>query len=141
VSDFLQLYQEIILKHNKHPLNYGKQDGFEHSASGHNPLCGDQVTVYWSLEGSRFSDIRFESQGCAISRASASMMTDLLTGKTLEEANELFKDFSLNLNCEGDEREVDEAFGELVALSEVRKYPSRVKCVTLAWHALLEDNR
>ena len=138
MSDLLQLYQEIILRHNKTPLNYGRPDQWDHSATGKNPLCGDQVTVYWNLKDDCLSDVRFEAQGCAISRASASMMTDVLSGKTKNQANELFQLLKKNLT----EGEIGGALeghmGDLFALSGVRNYPSRIKCATLAWEALLE---
>lgn len=138
MSDLLQLYQDIILSHNKRPKNYGTLEGFTHEASGNNPLCGDQVSVYWKIGDGGYEAIHFEAQGCAISRASASMMTELLSGKSNAEAKEYFSVFLSGLQDPDLEAGMDEKLGDLVALSGVRKYPSRIKCATLAWHALLD---
>lgn len=138
MPDLTQLYRDIILQHNKSPLNYGPPESYTGKASAHNPLCGDEVTVYWNLDDQNLIDIRFQAQGCAISRASASMMTRLFEGKNLSEARELFSRFARFLNDPANEESMDERLGDLVALSGVRRYPSRIKCATLAWHALLD---
>lgn len=138
MSDLTQLYQDIILGHNKRPKNYGPLDAFSGKAEKYNPLCGDEVTVYWQLEGDRIATLNFTSRGCAISRASASIMTELMTGKSREEADAIFGKFRALLKTGDEEVEGSEELGELVALSGVRQYPSRIKCAVLAWEALLE---
>jgi nitrogen fixation NifU-like protein len=137
MSDMRDLYQEVILDHNKRPRNFGKMEEPTHLAKGHNPLCGDQVTVYLQMDADRIADIRFEGQGCAISKASASMMTSELKGKTLPEAREIFTAFHemVTSECELEEEEI-ESLGKLAVFSGVREYPARVKCASLAWHAL-----
>lgn len=136
------LYQEVILDHGKHPRNHRHPPAANRSARGYNPLCGDQVTVYLETDaGGRISDIAFEGRGCAISIASASMMTEVLRGKTEAEAQQLFDDFHHLCTEEGftteqagtDDRE---ALERLQALAGVRAFPVRVKCATLAWHAM-----
>jgi nitrogen fixation NifU-like protein len=136
LSDELrQLYQEVILDHYKKPRNFGPLQDADHSAEGYNPLCGDQVKVSVRLEDGKVVDAHFEGAGCAISTASASMMTEAVKGKTLEEAEELFQRFHglvSGKNAVGD----DDDLGKLEALAGVRDYPVRIKCATLAWHAL-----
>lgn len=134
MSDFSDLYQEVILDHNRRPRNFGKPQGANRVAEGFNPLCGDQVTVYLRLDGQRIEDIGFEGSGCAISKASASLMTASVKGKTQEEAERLFETVHRMLKGEG-EAEV-ESLGKLAALSGVCQFPVRVKCATLAWHTL-----
>ncbi len=127
------LYQEIILDHNRRPRNYGVLTGATNHAEGHNPLCGDEVTVYLNLEGDVIREITFAGQGCAISKASASLMTTRLKGKSLTEARALMRDVHELLT--GPEREslpLDE-LGDLAALAGVRKFAVRVKCAALAW--------
>ena len=138
MSDLTQLYQDIILGHNKRPKNYGVLEDFSGTAEKNNPLCGDEVTVYWKTEDNRISTLSFTAQGCAISRASASMMTELLAGKSREESEALFAAFRALLEgSDGDGLdEID--LGDLKALSGVRKYPSRIKCAFLPWQALFE---
>ncbi len=127
------LYQEVILDHNKKPRNFGAMEGAS-KASGHNPMCGDRVSVYVRMAEGRVAEARFEGNGCAISKASASMMTEVVTGRTREEVRELFADFHemVTGRTEADE----EKLGKLVVLSGVKEFPSRVKCAMLAWHAL-----
>ena len=139
MSDLLQLYQEIILSHNKSPLNYGTLEGHTGSAEANNPLCGDQVTVFWKSQGDILTEITFFAQGCAISRASASMMTHLLKGKSIPEAREFYAKLMALLRGEDSGVALDGQLGDLVALSGVRKYPARIKCATLAWHALIDN--
>jgi nitrogen fixation NifU-like protein len=133
-----ELYQDIILDHGRHPRNFRKIEHPSHFANGHNPLCGDRVTVYLSLDGDRIKDVSFEGRGCAISTASASLMTELLKGKTLAEADALFKSFRAEVTGEGDATvppALEDDMERLAPLGGVRQYPARVKCATLAWHA------
>ncbi|QXD24347.1 SUF system NifU family Fe-S cluster assembly protein [Opitutia bacterium ISCC 51] len=139
MSDLTQLYQDIILGHNKRPRNYGTLEDFSGKAEKNNPLCGDEVTVYWKAVDNQISDLRFTAQGCAISRASASIMTELLSGKSKKESVAIFDAFRALLEEEsGASTEVVE-LGDLKALSGVRQYPSRIKCAFLPWQALLEE--
>ena len=135
-----ELYQEIILDHGKNPRNLRKTENFNKDARGHNPLCGDKVHVYLKLnENKKVEDISFEGQGCAISMASASIMTDLVKGKEEIEVKEIVNDFlemikekdQLNNNILEDDEKT-----KLMCLSGVKKYPMRVKCATLSWHTL-----
>ena len=132
------LYQDIILDHGRKPRNFHKMDHPSHFAHGHNPLCGDRVTVYLELDGDKIKDVSFEGRGCAISTASASLMTEVLKGKTLAEADELFKAFHAEVTG-GDvppvEEKLQDDFERLAPLEGVKAYPARVKCATLAWHA------
>ncbi len=137
MSDLLELYQEVILDHNKRPRNFGALPEADHTAEGHNPLCGDQLKLYLTMDGDRVHEIRFEGTGCAISKASASLMTETVQGKTTEEVEVLFRDFHELLT--GDPRVQAEAaaeLGKLAVFEGVREYPVRVKCATLAWHTL-----
>ncbi len=128
-----ELYGEIILDHNRRPRNFGRLAGASHSAVGHNPLCGDRVTVDLRVADGRIQEIAFEGVGCAISTASASMMTEALRGKSPAEARELFARFhALVTGAEHDASEM----GKLEAFAGVGEFPMRVKCATLAWHAL-----
>jgi nitrogen fixation NifU-like protein len=144
MSELRDLYQEVILDHNKKPRNFGTLDTANRHADGHNPLCGDQISVYLKLNGDVIEDIRFQGQGCAISKASASMMTSELKGKTLPEAEAIFESFhEMVAGPEELEEEEVEALGKLAVFSGVREYPARVKCASLAWHTLhaaLENN-
>ncbi len=135
-----ELYQEIILDHGKNPRNLRKTENFNKDAKGHNPLCGDKVHVYLKLnENKKLEDISFEGQGCAISMASASIMTDLLKGKEEKEVKEIVNDF-LEMIKEKDEIKTnllkDDEKTKLMCLSGVKQYPMRVKCATLSWHTL-----
>ena len=136
--DLRDLYQDIILDHGQHPRNFRVQEHPSHLAQGHNPLCGDRVTVYVTLEGDRIADVSFQGRGCAISQASASLMTEILKGKTLAEAETLFRGFHAKVTG-GEAPSAPEALEEemerLEPLSGVKAYPARVKCATLAWHA------
>lgn len=130
------LYQDIILDHNRNPRNFGPLEQANRSARGYNPLCGDKVEVQLQVDGDRITAIGFQGSGCAISTASASMMTQKLTGATIDEAEAMFARFH-SLLTEGDAGgEVDEELGELEVFAGVRQFPMRVKCATLAWHAL-----
>jgi nitrogen fixation NifU-like protein len=130
-----ELYQEVILDHSRHPRHYGPLADASHKADGHNPLCGDKVTVYLKLDaGGRVADIGFEGKGCAISQASASMMTDMLKGRTAEEAEKLMQGF-LHLVKGEDASALDEDDRELLeVMGGISEFPMRVKCATLAWH-------
>lgn len=136
-EELQELYQQIILDHNKHPRNHRRIDAPTHMAHGHNPLCGDEVNVYLDLMDGVIEDISFDGEGCAISRASASLMTELLKGKTLAEAEQQVADLSELLGEEElppmEELLVEK--GDLAALSGVRKFPARIKCASLAWRA------
>jgi nitrogen fixation NifU-like protein len=137
--DLRDLYQDIILDHGRKPRNFRKPEHPSHTAQGHNPLCGDRVTVYLTVEGDRIADVAFEGRGCAISTASSSLMTEVLKGKTLTEAEQLFQAFHATVTG-GEESPVPEALEDdldrLAPLSGVRAYPARVKCATLPWHAV-----
>jgi nitrogen fixation protein NifU and related proteins len=139
MMDLRELYQDIILDHGRHPRNFRKIEHPTHSAQGHNPLCGDRVTVYLSLDGDLISDVAFQGRGCAISTAAASLMTEVLKGKTVEEARALFAQFHARVTG-GDLLELPEPLSEeaerLEPLTGVKAYPARVKCATLSWHAL-----
>lgn len=131
------LYQELILDHNARPRNFGPLEGATHLAEGFNPLCGDQITIYIAVDAGCIKKVAFTGKGCAISKASASLMTDQLMGKTLTEAQTLFGAFhTLLAGTDADQAEDVSALGKLLAFSGVRAFPMRVKCATLAWHTL-----
>ena len=136
MSDVGQLYQEVILDHCKKPRNFHKLDGANRNAEGYNPLCGDKVTVYVKLEDGLVRDIGFQGSGCAISTASASMMTTSLKGKTLAEAEALFQSFRLMVTGQPDTALDRVELGKLAAFSGISEFPVRVKCATLPWHTL-----
>lgn len=146
MADLRELYQELIIGHSKRPLNFGKLEGANHQAIGHNPLCGDRVTVYLKMNGDRVEDLHFEGAGCAISTASASMMTEKLKGKTRAEAEEIFELFHKQVTGTSDANpeEIGEKLGKLAVFAGVSEFPMRVKCASLAWHtfhnALRGDN-
>jgi nitrogen fixation NifU-like protein len=133
--DLKDLYQEVIVDHNRSPRNFGKMDSPDRTLEGFNPLCGDRLTLYLKMEGAQIDDISFDGSGCAISVASASMMTDTMKGKTTEEAEEIFNNFHELVTTDGSNVD-SEKLGKLVALAGVREYPTRVKCATLCWHTL-----
>ncbi len=136
MPDLRDLYQEVILEHSKTPRNYRKLDPADHKAEGYNPLCGDRFTVYLHMDGDAIRDITFQGSGCAISKASASMMTQALKGKTRAEAEELFEHFH-NVVTGHHEADGNKAeLGKLEVFSGVSEFPMRVKCATLAWHTL-----
>jgi nitrogen fixation NifU-like protein len=134
VSDLEDLYQDVLLDHSRRPRNFGRPEGANHTATGNNPLCGDVVTLYVNLEDGRIKAVGFEGQGCAISTASASLLTEAVEGKTVEEAEALFEAMTQMLT--GDEDVSEEDLGKLVVFGGVCEYPVRVKCATLAWHTL-----
>jgi nitrogen fixation NifU-like protein len=128
------LYQEVILDHNRRPRNFRRLASPTHHAEGYNPLCGDRVSLFARVEDGRLADLAFEGSGCAISQASASLMTDRLKGCTVEEARELFERFH-RMVTSSPESPV-EGLGKLEALAGVRRFPVRVKCASLPWHTL-----
>ncbi len=135
-DDIGDLYQELIVDHNARPHNFGVIEGVSHKAHGLNPLCGDDIKIFLKVDGKTIEDISFTGEGCAICKASASIMTDEVRGKTLKEAQELFEVFH-TLIAEEDISELDvDNLGKLSAFSGVRNFPMRVKCATLAWHTM-----
>ncbi|MFH1800798.1 MAG: Fe-S cluster assembly sulfur transfer protein SufU [Candidatus Omnitrophota bacterium] len=137
-GDIRELYQQMIMDHNKNPRNFHAMTDANRSVDGYNPLCGDHFKVYIKMEGDKIKDISFDGSGCAISKSSASMMTSALKGKTREEAKALFEEVHKMLS-----RGMDEPFdatkvGKLATLGGVCEFPSRVKCASLAWHTMLE---
>ena len=134
MSELSELYQQVILDHNKKPRNFRKIETPSHTAEGHNPLCGDQLTIYLALENDEVKDVSFEGSGCAISKASASMMTQAVKGKSKQKAEELFKEFHSMVT--GEDETPDEELGNLRIFEGVREFPVRVKCATLPWHTL-----
>jgi len=138
MDELRALYQEVIFDHNKSPRNFGKLDDADRAADGHNPLCGDQLTVYLDMDadGETIADVRFEGQGCAISTASASIMTTLLKGRSIQDVEKYFSSFHSMVTGSGEPDSSLEDFDKLKVLGGVSEYPSRVKCATLAWHTV-----
>lgn len=137
MSDSLrELYQEVILDHNKNPKNFVVLPGATHSADGNNPLCGDRISVYLELEKNRIKDISFQGNGCAISVASASVMTTELKGKTKKEVEDLFEQFQMLVTGKAQSEAALAELGKLAVFAGVSEYPVRVKCATLAWHTM-----
>ena len=134
MSDLSDLYQEVILDHNKRPRNFRQLDDASHRAEGYNPLCGDRLNLFVRIDGERIADLGFQGSGCAISKASASLMTDSLKGKTVTEARALFERFHRMVTTPPDKPVED--LGKLSVFSGVREFPVRVKCASLAWHTL-----
>lgn len=133
MSELRELYQEVILDHNRNPRNFRRIESPTHYAEGYNPLCGDRVHVFLTLEDGVVRDVAFEGDGCAISTASASIMTEALVGRSLSELESLYEAFHGVVTRGG---EIDPALGKLSVLAGVREFPSRVKCATLPWHTL-----
>ncbi len=133
-EDLSDLYQDIILDHNKRPRNFRPLPEATHHAEGNNPMCGDELEVFLRLDGDRIAEVTFQGQGCAISRASASLLTEMLTGRTVVEAHEIGADVLDLLRTKDREADLVKD-GDLAALSGVRQFPARIKCATLAWHA------
>jgi nitrogen fixation NifU-like protein len=143
MDDLRELYQTTILDHNKKPRNFRVPDPANHDADGFNPLCGDKVTVYLQVEDGTIADAGFQGSGCAISTASASMMTEAIKGKPLEEVLALFDSFHNLVTSPALDEPATEGVGKLTVFAGVREFPMRVKCATLAWHTLksaLEDS-
>jgi nitrogen fixation protein NifU and related proteins len=136
MPELQELYQELILDHNRSPRNFGALEGADRHAEGYNPLCGDQVKVDLKLDGDRISDIKFSGNGCAISKASASLMTTAVKGKTLAEAEGLFTGFHGLVTGTNVPADPKATLGKLAIFAGVAEFPVRVKCATLAWHAL-----
>ena len=136
MSELTDLYQQVILDHNKKPRNFRKLDNANHSAEGYNPLCGDHLTVYLNLENDSVNEISFEGSGCAISKAAASMMTQAVKGKTKQDAERLFSEFHKMVTGESENGSEESELGNLMIFSGVREFPVRVKCATLPWHTL-----
>ena len=137
MNDLLELYREVILDHHRRPRNFGELEDADRVIEGVNPLCGDRMTLYVKLDGDTVQDIRFKGTGCAISMASSSLMTERVKGASLQENLALFEKIHDMLTApEFDESAEIEELDKLAALSGVRSYPTRVKCATLAWHAL-----
>jgi nitrogen fixation NifU-like protein len=134
MSDLRDLYQQVILDHYKKPRNCRQIEEASCHVQGYNPLCGDKCTVYVKLQGDKVQDVSFEGSGCAISTASASMMTESLKGKTKSEAEALFKQFQDMVTGKIPQGEEPEALGKLAVFTGVREFPARIKCATLAWH-------
>jgi nitrogen fixation NifU-like protein len=134
MSDLRELYQEVVIDHGRRPRNFRQLDPASHHAEGFNPLCGDRLTLYLKLDGGVIREASFQGSGCAISMASASLMTEHLKGKTAAEAEAIFRQFHhlLTEDAEGD----TDKLGKLTVLAGVKEFPTRVKCATLAWHTL-----
>ena len=135
MSGLSDLYQEILLEHNSKPRNFRRVEDPSATAEGYNPLCGDQITVYLKVVDDTVEDVAFQGVGCAISRASASMMTQSIKGKSLDEASGIFDAFHSMITHPGDEPDY-EALGDLETLAGVNEYPTRIKCAILAWHTM-----
>ena len=136
MSDLVDLYQEMVLDHNNRPRNFQKLEDASNTADGYNPLCGDQISVYLKVENGVIKDVGFQGVGCAISKSSASMMTQSIKGKTVEEAESLFQDFHTMVTREPGAEYDFSSLGELEVLSGVCAFPNRIKCASLAWHTM-----
>ena len=136
MSDLTDLYQEVILDHNRHPRNWGALPDATRKAEGYNPLCGDRLTLHVKIDGDRVAGVSFEGSGCAISKASASLMTDAVKGRTVTEAMDLFDRVHDMLTTPIDQPVDESRVGKLAVLAGVREFPTRVKCASLAWHTL-----
>jgi nitrogen fixation NifU-like protein len=140
MEDLRELYQEVILDHSKHPRHFGEMADASHRADGHNPLCGDRITVYLRVEGDVIKDVGFQGAGCSISTASASMMADALRGRTVAEAKSLFERFHRLVTSDpshaADNASASSDLGKLAVFSGVCEFPMRVKCASLSWHTM-----
>jgi nitrogen fixation NifU-like protein len=134
MSNLNDLYQEVILDHNKRPRNFRTIEGASHHAEGHNPLCGDRLSLYLQVDAGRIADVAFQGSGCAISKASASLMTDAVKGQSLDDVEDMFQRFHRMVTTPPDQPV--ENLGKLSVLAGVREFPVRVKCASLAWHTL-----
>ena len=134
MSELTDLYQEVILDHNRRPHNFRAIEGADAKQEGYNPLCGDRLTLYLTLDGEVIKDAAFQGQGCAISKASASLMTDAIKGKTVAQARDLFEHFHAMITS--DTESVPEDLGKLSVFAGVREFPTRIKCASLAWHTM-----
>ena len=136
MSELNDLYQEVILDHNKNPRNFREIENADKSADGNNPLCGDALRVYLTMEDDRVKDVAFKGSGCAISKASASMMTQAVKGKTKAEADVMFAEFRQMVMGEMDTEQEENSLGKLKIFAGVREFPARVKCASLSWHTV-----
>ena len=137
MSDLEELYQDMLIDHYSRPRNFRKVEGANRSVEGYNPICGDKITLYVKVDGDLIADIGFQGSGCAISKASASMMTESLKGKSKAEADEIFESFHQMITRDpGSDFDPDEKLGDLEILSGVSEFPIRVKCAVLSWHTL-----
>ncbi|QBQ53205.1 Fe-S cluster assembly sulfur transfer protein SufU [Nitrosococcus wardiae] len=136
MNELRDLYQEVILDHRKKPRNFRPMEDADSQAEGHNPLCGDQITIFLKVRNGVIEDVSFQGDGCAISMASASLMTEVLKGKTPQEAEDLFGKFHDLVTDNGTHRGEGASLGKLEVLAGVKEFPMRVKCATLAWHTL-----
>src|SRR5262245_22210006 len=136
MSELSDLYQEVILDHNRRPRNYGPLTEANREAKGHNPLCGDRLTVFLKMAGDRIDDIHFEGSGCAISKASASLMTEAVKGKTISDAASIFERFQAMITAPIDVVAGDKTLGKLPVLGGVREFPVRITAASLPWHTL-----
>ena len=136
MSELSELYQQVILDHNKKPRNFRRLETANRSAEGYNPLCGDQLTVYLEMEDEVGKEVSFEGSGCAISKAAASMMTQSVKGKTKQEAETLFDEFHRMVTGELDADATPNGLGRLTIFAGVRDFPARVKCASLSWHTM-----
>ncbi len=136
MSELGELYQQVILDHNKNPRNYGALKVYTHFAEGYNPLCGDRFNVYAVMEGDLIKDVSFQGSGCAISKSSASIMTSMVKGKTKAEAEKLIQEFQKLVTSKMDENPEEEKLGKLAVFAGVKEFPARIKCASLAWHTL-----
>ncbi len=133
MSDLADLYQEMVTDHARNPRHRGTLDPYDHSADGHNPLCGDRIHLTLTMDGDRIADVAFDGEGCAISTASTDLMADAVRGRSLEEVRALFESFQTMVTCE----DAPDDLGKLATFAGVREFPMRVKCATLAWHTLM----
>lgn len=136
MSELSELYQAVILDHNKKPRNFHKLENANRTAEGYNPLCGDHLNVYLHVEDDQVKGVSFEGSGCAISKASASMMTQAVKGKSKQEAEALFNEFHRMATGDLDEEKEQNHLGKLTIFAGVRDFPARVKCATLSWHTM-----
>jgi nitrogen fixation NifU-like protein len=136
-NELRELYQQVILDHNKSPRNFKILEKANHFAEGYNPLCGDKIDVYVKLEDDKIEDISFVGSGCAISKSSASLMSTMVKGKTIKEAEEIFEKFHNLITGKMDEEINTDEVGKLAVFAGVREFPARVKCASLAWHTLI----
>ncbi len=138
MDEIKELYQQMILDHNKEPRNYGKLNNATNIAQGHNPLCGDKIDIYLVIDDGKIQDVKFYGSGCAISKASSSIMTTILKGKTIDEAKGLFEKFH-NVVTSDTESEIDVIdLGKLAVFYGVREFPARIKCASLPWHTMMD---
>lgn len=137
MDEIRELYQQVILDHNKDPRNFGKLENATHIAHGHNPLCGDKIDLYLKIENGKIEDVRFNGSGCAISKASSSIMTTILKGKTIEEAKDLFEKFHKAVTSDLDDNIDTIDLGKLAVFCGVREFPARIKCASLPWHTMM----